>query len=106
MIHDEEFETLPREALDAIQLKRLQQLAEKVYATVPFYKKAFDEKGVKPHDIKCLDDLQKLPFHETGFEGQLSFCHVCHPNGKRGPYSRVFRNDGQTDRGRLYAPGH
>jgi phenylacetate-CoA ligase len=62
MIHDEEFETLPREALDAIQLKRLQQLAEKVYATVPFYKKAFDEKGVKPHDIKCLDDLQKLPF--------------------------------------------
>ena len=62
MIHDEEFETLPREALDAIQLKRLQQLAEKVYATVPFYKKAFDEKGVKPHDIKCLEDLQKLPF--------------------------------------------
>ncbi len=62
MIYDEEFETLPREALEAIQLKRLQALAEKVYATVPFYKKAFDEKGVKPADIKHLGDLHKLPF--------------------------------------------
>jgi phenylacetate-CoA ligase len=62
MIYDEEFETLPREALDAIKLRRLQHLAERVYATVPFYKKAFDDKGVKPDDIKCLEDLQKLPF--------------------------------------------
>lgn len=62
MIYDEEFETLPREALDAIKLKRLQHLAEKVYATVPFYRKAFDEKGVRPYDINSLEDLQKLPF--------------------------------------------
>ncbi len=62
MIYDEEFETLPREALEAIQLKRLKDLAERVYATVPFYKKAFDEKGVKPDDIKSIQDLHKLPF--------------------------------------------
>ncbi len=62
MIHDEEFETLPREALEAIQLKRLKDLAERVYATVPFYKKAFDEKGVKIDDIKSIQDLHKLPF--------------------------------------------
>jgi len=62
MIYDEDFETLPREALEAIQLKRLQALTEKAYATVAFYKKAFDEKGVKPDDIKSLDDLHKLPF--------------------------------------------
>ncbi len=62
MIYDEEFETLPREALEAIQLKRLQALVEKVYATVPFYKSAFDEKGVKPGDIRSLEDLRKLPF--------------------------------------------
>ena len=62
MIYDEDFETLPREALEAIQLKRLQALAEKAYATVAFYKKAFDEKGVKPDDIKSLEDLHKLPF--------------------------------------------
>ena len=62
MIYDEEFETLPREALEAIQLRRLQHLAERVYATVPFYKNAFDEKGIKPDHIRSLEDLQKLPF--------------------------------------------
>ncbi len=62
MIYDEEFETLPREALEAIQLKRLQNVVEKVYATVRFYKKAFDKNRVKPDDIRCLEDLQKFPF--------------------------------------------
>jgi len=41
MIYDEEFETLPREALEVLQLARLQLLLERVYATIPFYKKAF-----------------------------------------------------------------
>ncbi len=62
MIFNEEFETLPREALEALQLKRLQQVAERVYHTVGFYKKAFDEAGVYPDDIKRLDDIKKLPF--------------------------------------------
>jgi phenylacetate-CoA ligase len=62
MIYDEEFETLPREALEAIQLKRLQSLVERVYATVPFYHQKFDENGIKPDDITSLEDLAKLPF--------------------------------------------
>ncbi len=62
MIYDEEFETLPREALEALQLKRLQQVVERVYHTVGFYRKAFDEAGVKPDDIQSLDDIRKLPF--------------------------------------------
>ncbi|MDH4264445.1 MAG: phenylacetate--CoA ligase [Deltaproteobacteria bacterium] len=62
MIWDEEFETLPREALEALQLKRLAATAERVYATVPFYKKTFDEAGIRPGDIKSLKDLKRLPF--------------------------------------------
>jgi len=62
MIWDEEFETLPREAMEALQLKRLIATAERVYATVPFYRKKFDEHGLKPSDIKCLKNLQGLPF--------------------------------------------
>ena len=62
MIYDDEFETLPREALEAIQLKRLKNLVERVYATVPFYKNKFDEKGIKPTDITSLEDLRNLPF--------------------------------------------
>ncbi len=62
MLFDEEFETLPREALEALQLKRLVATAERVYATVPFYKKKFDEYGIKPSGLKSLKDLQRLPF--------------------------------------------
>ena len=62
MIYNMEFETLPREALEAIQLRRLKNTVERVYATVPFYRKKFDEAGVNPSDIKSLDDLKRLPF--------------------------------------------
>ena len=62
MLWDPEFETLPREALEALQLKRLLATAERVYATVPFYKKKFDEAGFRPGDIRSLKDLRYLPF--------------------------------------------
>lgn len=62
MIYNEEYETLPREALEALQLKRLQQVAGRVYHNVGFYKKAFDKAGVNPDDIKTLDDLKRFPF--------------------------------------------
>ncbi|MBF0396607.1 MAG: phenylacetate--CoA ligase [Desulfobacterales bacterium] len=62
MIWNEEFETLPREAVEALQLKRLKNLIERVYAVVPYYRKKMEEMGVKPSDIKCLEDIRKLPF--------------------------------------------
>ena len=62
MIFDMEYETMPREALASIQLKRLQNTLSRVYATVPFYRKKFDEAGVTPGDVKSLDDLRRLPF--------------------------------------------
>ena len=62
MIYNEEYETMPREALEAIQLKRLQTSVARVYNSVPFYKKRFDEVGVKVDDVRSLDDLRRLPF--------------------------------------------
>lgn len=62
MIYDMEFETLPREALEAIQLKRLQSTMERAYATVPFYRERFREAKVTPSDIQSLDDLARVPF--------------------------------------------
>ncbi len=62
MYFNEEFETLPRPALEAVQLKRLQATLERVYANVPFYKQTFDKAGVGPCNVNTLDDLQKLPF--------------------------------------------
>jgi len=62
MIYNEEFETLPREALEALQVKRLRQVVQRVYHTVGFYRTAFDEAGMKPEDVKSLADLTRLPF--------------------------------------------
>lgn len=62
MIWNDEFETLPREALESLQLKRLKTTVDRVYATVPFYKKKFDEMGLKPAHLKTLKDMKLLPF--------------------------------------------
>ena len=45
-----------------LQLERLQQTVRTCYEKVPFYKKKFDKMGIKPEDIKSLDDITKLPF--------------------------------------------
>ena len=62
MIYDVEFETMPREALEAIQLRRLKATLERVYATVPFYRDSFNAAGITPRDIQRLEDLRQLPF--------------------------------------------
>ena len=62
MFWNEEFETLPREAIESLQLKRLQQTMQRVYATVPFYRDSFQKAGVTPDSIKSLDDLRRIPF--------------------------------------------
>ncbi|MEW6171948.1 MAG: phenylacetate--CoA ligase [Bacillota bacterium] len=62
MIWDRLNETLPRKDKEALQLARLKELVQRVYRTVPHYRRAFDATGVKPDDIKSLTDIQRLPF--------------------------------------------
>ncbi len=55
-------ECMDRESMKKLQLERLQQTVRTCYEKVPFYKKKFDKMGIKPEDIKSLDDITKLPF--------------------------------------------
>lgn len=64
MIFDVDKETMPREELEGLQLRRLQNLCERVYANVPFYNRKFKELGIEPKDIKSLSDITSLPFTE------------------------------------------
>ncbi|WP_027881649.1 phenylacetate--CoA ligase family protein [Meiothermus rufus] len=57
-----ELETLPRPKLTELQNQRLREQVAYVYERVPFYKQLFDEKGLKPSDIRGVEDLPKLPF--------------------------------------------
>ena len=59
---DEELETMPREQLEKQQLKDLKEIVKFAYENSPYYKRSFDEAGVKPEDIKQLSDIQKFPF--------------------------------------------
>ena len=59
---DEKFETMPEEEMRKAQLEHLKKTLKWVYERIPFYKKKFDEKGVKPEGVKNLEDLSKFPF--------------------------------------------
>ncbi|HEY3273558.1 MAG TPA: phenylacetate--CoA ligase, partial [Methanocella sp.] len=55
-------ERAPLEELQEIQLRKLKSLVDNVYRNSAFYRKRFDEAGVKPEKIKSLEDVSKLPF--------------------------------------------
>lgn len=57
-----DIEGASRDYLHAIQSERLITLVNRAYNNVPFYKKKFDEIGLKPEDIHSIDDIHKLPF--------------------------------------------
>lgn len=56
-----EMETLSRSEIESLQLERLKKTVNHCQDSA-FYKKRFESIGMKPSDIKCLDDLRKIPF--------------------------------------------
>ncbi len=57
-----EIETASVEEIKALQSEKLVKQVKRVYENVEYYRNLMDEKGVKPDDIKSIDDLHKLPF--------------------------------------------
>lgn len=55
-------ESFSKQELQKLQLERLVKTVQHAYDNVPFYNKKLNEAGIKPTDIKSLDDLSKLPF--------------------------------------------
>jgi phenylacetate-CoA ligase len=62
MIWNRTAETMARGELEALQVRRLADLAARVYARIPFYREAFDRAGVRPEQIRALEDVRRLPF--------------------------------------------
>ena len=57
-----ERETASREQITQWQNKGLVETVQRVYRDVPYYRRKMDEKGVKPEDIRSIEDMYKLPF--------------------------------------------
>jgi phenylacetate-CoA ligase len=66
-------ETMPRDQLEALQLRRLQRLVEWTEAQVPFQSKRLHDAGVTAESITSLDDLRRIPFttREDWMQGQI-----------------------------------
>jgi len=55
-----------REKLEEYQMQQLEKLLKHAYENVPYYRRVFDERGLKPKDIQDFDDLKKLPYLTKG----------------------------------------
>ena len=59
---NEKIETMPRAELEKLQLRKLKEQVKHCYEDSAFYRKKFKDAGLKPEDIKTLEDIQKIPF--------------------------------------------
>ena len=59
---NESMECATLDEMRALQSFRLQKTVKRVYANVPYYRDMMDKAGVKPEDIRSVDDLHLLPF--------------------------------------------
>jgi len=50
-----------RKKLDEYQMQQLEKLLRHAYKNVPYYRRVFDERGLKPKNIQDFEDLRKLP---------------------------------------------
>ncbi len=61
MFFQKDAETMPRAKIRELQLERLRYTVRYCYERVPFYKRKLDAAGVRPDDIRSLDDLRRIP---------------------------------------------
>lgn len=89
-----EVECASRESMRALQSERLKRMVKRCYEHVPFYKRKFDEAGVKPEDIQSIDDIVKLPFtYKTDLRDHFPYGLVAVPKEE---IVRVHASSGTT----------
>jgi phenylacetate-CoA ligase len=97
---DRFIETMGREALREIQLKKFQILMEQVLASNAFYSRKFGQAGLTgAGDIRTLEDLQQLPFtmkQELSADQEKTPPYGTNLTFDRGQYTRIHQTSGTT----------
>ncbi|MGN1480710.1 phenylacetate--CoA ligase family protein [Porcipelethomonas sp.] len=62
MFFQKDAETMSRRQIEEIQLERLKWLVDYCIKNIPFYCRRLESAGVTPEKIKCLDDIQYIPY--------------------------------------------
>lgn len=93
-------ETLGREALTQIQLKKFQLMLGPILESNPFYRRKLGEAGLRrPADVRSLEDLRRLPFTT---KAELSNDQAAQPpygtnlTFERERYYRIHQTSGTT----------
>ena len=74
---------MSREAMRELQGKRLREVVKREYDNVPIYRQRMDAKGIKPEDIKSVDDLKYLPFtNKTDLRDEFPFGLLAAPKSE------------------------
>ncbi len=106
--YQKDIETASREQILAIQNEKLRRQVRHVYDNVRYYRDLMDAKGVKPEDIRSVEDIKKLPFlsksdlreaYPYGLLGtDLASCVRIHPtSGTTGKRVVAFYTQGDID---------
>jgi phenylacetate-CoA ligase len=92
MMWNEAVEAMPRAELETLQSKRLTELVARLYERVPFYRQAFDARGIRPASIRGLADLHRLPCtRKSDLQEHYPFGLLAVP---RGELARVHASSG------------
>lgn len=59
--HNEPMETASKESIHELQSRRLRAIVKHVYESNAVYRHLFDEKGIRPEDIRTAEDVVRLP---------------------------------------------
>mgnify|MGYP004442626583 FL=1 len=93
MFWNEKMETLRGKELQELQLKRLKETVARTQ-NISFYQKMFAEVGIRPEDIKTLDDLSKIPFtKKSDLRGGYPFGFLAVPMNR---INRIHTTSGTT----------
>lgn len=85
-----------RERLEEYQLAQLSKLLDHAYENVPYYRRVFDERGLKPKDIQDFKDLQQLPYlSKDDFKNHFRELVARNINTKNFPMSHTSGTSGK-----------
>lgn len=62
MFFQKEFETMPRDKIEELQLERLKWLVDYCIKNIPFYNERLNKAGVTAEKIKSLKDIENIPY--------------------------------------------
>lgn len=101
MIWNETKECMSRDEIYTLQGARLVKMVDRVYHNVPFYRKKMQEMGIEPGDIRCVEDVNMLPFTtKDDLRDNYPFGLVAVPQSE---VTRVHASSGTTGKATVVA---